>query len=278
MDFLAGSWWPNVAELQAEGVPVYRFVQKPGDLVWVNVGAVHWVQALGWCNNVAWNVGPLTATQYKGSLERYEFNRLNNLQSIVPLTLLSWQLARHVHSTDAELLAVLKKTLALSLRQSQMVADFLEILHVEPRFYGRSNQEQAFYCNECDAEVFNFLFVSEQTGKLIVHCADCARKIDSRLVGFVVLYQFTMKELAEIYDGCQLHTPPSSTTASAANAGTNSNSNSNSVVIANNATVNSNANVNANNTATTTSLSPNNATKMVASAPVAQLAQASIAK
>ena len=37
-NFLHGSWWPDLQELFDEGVPVYRFLQKPGDLVWVNSG------------------------------------------------------------------------------------------------------------------------------------------------------------------------------------------------------------------------------------------------
>ena len=41
-----GSWWPILEDLYEERVPVYRFIQKPGDLVWVNAGAVHWVQAV----------------------------------------------------------------------------------------------------------------------------------------------------------------------------------------------------------------------------------------
>lgn len=46
-------------DLYNTDIPVYRFVQRPGDLVWINAGTVHWVQAVGWCNNIAWNVGPL---------------------------------------------------------------------------------------------------------------------------------------------------------------------------------------------------------------------------
>lgn len=62
MNFLMGSWWPNLEDLYEANVPVYRFIQRPGDLVWINAGTVHWVQAIGWCNNIAWNVGPLTGT------------------------------------------------------------------------------------------------------------------------------------------------------------------------------------------------------------------------
>lgn len=59
MDYLTGSWWPVLEDLYRSNIPVYRFIQRPGDLVWINAGTVHWVQAVGWCNNIAWNVGPL---------------------------------------------------------------------------------------------------------------------------------------------------------------------------------------------------------------------------
>ena len=61
-----GSWWPNLEDLYETNVPVYRFIQRPGDLVWLNTGTIHWVQAIGWCNNIAWNVGPLTGETGRG--------------------------------------------------------------------------------------------------------------------------------------------------------------------------------------------------------------------
>jgi histone demethylase len=44
--YLKGSWWPDLDDLHRHNVPVYRFIQKPGDLVWVGSGTVHWVQAI----------------------------------------------------------------------------------------------------------------------------------------------------------------------------------------------------------------------------------------
>lgn len=38
VSYLHGSWWPLLPELQKNNIPVYRFVQRPGDLVWVNAG------------------------------------------------------------------------------------------------------------------------------------------------------------------------------------------------------------------------------------------------
>lgn len=38
ISYLHGSWWPVLEDLYKENIPVYRFIQKPGDLVWVNAG------------------------------------------------------------------------------------------------------------------------------------------------------------------------------------------------------------------------------------------------
>lgn len=38
VNFLTGSWWPILDDLYDAQVPVYRFIQKPGDLVFVNTG------------------------------------------------------------------------------------------------------------------------------------------------------------------------------------------------------------------------------------------------
>ena len=54
---ISGSWWPLIEDLHKENIPFYRFFQRPEDLVWINAGAIHWVQAKGWCNNIAWNTG-----------------------------------------------------------------------------------------------------------------------------------------------------------------------------------------------------------------------------
>ncbi len=108
LNFLTGSWWPDPEELRHEGIPVYRFLQKPGDLVWINAGSIHWVQAIGWCNNIAWNVGPLTAKQYQLALERFEYNRLRDVKSVVPMAHLSWQMAKNLKIGDSHLYELIR--------------------------------------------------------------------------------------------------------------------------------------------------------------------------
>ena len=96
VDYLHGSWWPKMSDLKEWGIPCYRFMQRAGEVVWVNTGCVHWVQAAGWCNNVAWNTGPLTNRQYCAAIERYEWNKTQRYQSIVAMVYLTWNMAQNI--------------------------------------------------------------------------------------------------------------------------------------------------------------------------------------
>ncbi|CAG2164826.1 unnamed protein product [Oppiella nova] len=161
LNYLHGSWWPILDDLFADNIPVYRFLQRPGDLVWVNAGTVHWVQAVGWCNNIAWNVGPLTAKQYFLAVERYEWNKLENFKSIVPLKHLTWNLARNIKVSEDELFQKIRNSLMRSLKLCQMTLQYVESVGREIRWHGRGKNEAAHYCVNCELEVFNMLFVRE---------------------------------------------------------------------------------------------------------------------
>jgi histone demethylase len=38
LDFLKGSWWPSLTEIAAASIPIRRFTQKAGDMVWLGPG------------------------------------------------------------------------------------------------------------------------------------------------------------------------------------------------------------------------------------------------
>ncbi|XP_061483485.1 lysine-specific demethylase 6A isoform X2 [Rhineura floridana] len=214
MNFLLGSWWPNLEDLYEASVPVYRFIQRPGDLVWINAGTVHWVQAIGWCNNIAWNVGPLTACQYKLAVERYEWNKLQSVKSIVPMVHLSWNIARNIKVSDPKLFEMIKYCLLRTLKQCQTLREALIAAGKEIVWHGRTKEEPAHYCSICEVEVFNLLYVTNESNSrktYVVHCLDCARKISGNLENFVVLEQYKMEDLMQIYDQFTLAPPlPSS--------------------------------------------------------------------
>uniref|UniRef100_A0A8C9ALC6 [histone H3]-trimethyl-L-lysine(27) demethylase n=1 Tax=Prolemur simus TaxID=1328070 RepID=A0A8C9ALC6_PROSS len=203
LNFLMSSWWPNLEDLYEANVPVYRFIQRPGDLVWINAGTVHWVQAIGWCNNIAWNVGPLTACQYKLAVERYEWNKLQSVKSVVPMIHLSWNIARNIKVSDPKLFEMIKYCLLKILKQCQTLKEALLVAGKEVVWHGRTNEEPAHYCSICEVEVFNLLFVTNESNiqkTYTVHCQDCARKTSGNLEKFVVLEQYKMEDLMQVYD------------------------------------------------------------------------------
>lgn len=208
LGYLCGSWWPDAEELRAHGVPVYRFTQRPGDLVWVNAGCVHWVQATGWCNNIAWNVGPLTARQYALALERYEWNKVQSFKSIVPMVHLTWNLARNIRVSDPRLHRALRTCLAQTLRAACGVLAQARARRVPVRFHGRARGEASHYCSTCEVEVWHALLVREQDKRHVVHCLDCARRNEPALQGYLCLEEHHLDELVQVYDAFALHRAP----------------------------------------------------------------------
>ncbi|XP_038159671.1 lysine-specific demethylase 6A-like [Cyprinodon tularosa] len=203
INFLMGSWWPDLEDLYRSNIPVYRFIQRPGDLVWLNTGTVHWVQAVGWCNNIAWNVGPLTAHQYRLAVERYEWNKLQSIKSIVPMVHLSWNMARNIKVSDHRLFEMIKYCLLRTLKQVQSQREMLLAAGKEPLWHGRTQNEPAHYCSVCEVEVFDLLFVTSESNSrksYVVHCQDCARRASADLQNFVVLEQYRMEDLMQVYD------------------------------------------------------------------------------
>uniref|UniRef100_A0A8C5M8T0 Lysine-specific demethylase 6B n=1 Tax=Leptobrachium leishanense TaxID=445787 RepID=A0A8C5M8T0_9ANUR len=213
VDYLTGSWWPVLEDLYRTDIPVYRFVQRPGDLVWINAGTVHWVQATGWCNNIAWNVGPLTPYQYQLALERFEWNDVKNVKSIVPMIHVSWNVAKTVKITEQDLYRMIKYCLLQSIKRCQVQRDSLIRGGKKIAYQGRVKDEPAYYCNECDTEVFNILFVTSESGgknTYLVHCEGCARAASSgSMNNVVILEQYKMEELMHIYDNFNLAPTPS---------------------------------------------------------------------
>ncbi|XP_008425913.1 lysine-specific demethylase 6A-like isoform X3 [Poecilia reticulata] len=210
INFLMGSWWPNLEDLYESDVPVYRFIQRPGDLVWLNTGTIHWVQAIGWCNNIGWNVGPLTAHQYKLAVERYEWNKLQSVKSMVPMVHLSWNMARNIKVSDHKLFEMIKYCLLRTLKQCQWVKEALTSAGKETVLKPRTRDEPAHYCIICEVEVFNLLFVRREhlsKKQCLVHCQDCARKGSAALDDFMVLEQYRMEDLMQVYDQFTLAPP-----------------------------------------------------------------------
>lgn len=51
---------------------------------------------------------PLPAHQYKLAVERYEWNKLQSVKSMVPMVHLSWNMARNIKVSDHKLFEMIK--------------------------------------------------------------------------------------------------------------------------------------------------------------------------
>ena len=100
LNFLTGSWWPNVDDLAAAGIPYFRFIQKPGDYVYTNMGTIHWVRSEGRDTAVAWNLGPMTAEQLDLAWIRYNDLKTQKERSLVPMHRLTWNLLKDFKSAS----------------------------------------------------------------------------------------------------------------------------------------------------------------------------------
>ena len=112
----------------------------------------HWILLLqGWCNNIAWNIGPLTWRQYEHAVERYEYNRVESFRSIVPIVHLAWSVARNVRVTDPKLYELIKRTLARTLRRCHATRTLTQTLGKTISWQARAEGEPAPYCLSCEA-------------------------------------------------------------------------------------------------------------------------------
>ncbi|QQP38964.1 Uncharacterized protein FKW44_019694, partial [Caligus rogercresseyi] len=196
VDYLSGNWWPHM---------------PTRDLVWVNSGAVTWVQASGWCNNISWSVGPLTSEQYSSSIQRYEWNKLMFHKSSVAMLHLSWNIARNVRLSDKKLYEVIKYTLLMSLRQIILSLDYLKkVKGLSVKFQGRTKSDPAHYCCNCDIEVFDVLLLQEDPqGGVLIFCLNCAERTSGELKNFICLEEYKLCDLYGVYDNFTLHPPQS---------------------------------------------------------------------
>ena len=220
VNYLHSQWWPIMQDLMDDEIPVYRFLQRPGDLVWVNSGCVHWTQAQGWCNSITWKVAPLTQKQYSLAMERYEWNKQQNFKSPIGMTHLTWNLARNVRVSDTKLFESIKKTLMQSLKQVILIQEYVKSLGLEPKFHGHGRGEPANTCGICDREVFGVFFIKAADEQPGLYCLNCAYRRSPDLGGFVCLEEYKLKELSDVYDAFKLHQqhPPASPTMPAGTA------------------------------------------------------------
>ncbi|XP_076843576.1 lysine-specific demethylase 6B-like isoform X3 [Brachyhypopomus gauderio] len=156
------------------------------------------------------------AYQNQFDLERFEWNEVKKVKSIVPMIHVSWNMARTVKISDPTAYKMieynyLRHCLLQSMKRIQILRDQLVAEGKMISYQSRVKDEPAYYCNECDVEVFNLLFVTSENGSkkmYVVHCEDCARERNPNFSNIVVLEQYRVEDLMNIYDSFSLRGHP----------------------------------------------------------------------
>uniref|UniRef100_A0AC35U8P8 JmjC domain-containing protein n=1 Tax=Rhabditophanes sp. KR3021 TaxID=114890 RepID=A0AC35U8P8_9BILA len=214
INFLKKTFWPIADELRLENIPVIRFVQKPGDLVFVNTGCIHWVQGLGVCNNVSWNVGPMNAYQIRGARYSFDYNMSNNYRNLIPLQHICWRIAQENKVSDGAFYAEIKNILIKNLAYMKMTLNHLEAIGVNVLLQKRKKSEISKFCFKCPDEVYNIMFVTRENIKqdYKCYCYNCMNLMldTNKQLDFYVVMAAEIKEYIDIFDAFKLNTPISS--------------------------------------------------------------------
>ncbi len=205
VDFINDSWWPKMDDLKEEEIPVYRFLQHPGDMVWVNAGCIYWIKSNGWCNSIQWNVGPLSLYQYHMAVQKWRWNRLQFAKSIVPMVHLSWNLARNIRMNDESLYDEVKKFIFDSLRDYVLMREYLLAHGIQINSQPKKKNDPVHFCGVCSDEIFGLLFLEEdEAGKQTLSCCFCAQLRKGGFSDLVCIEEQSVEELVRVYDNFRL--------------------------------------------------------------------------
>lgn len=201
-DMDSKNWWPPAQgnDMLDHGVPVYKFTQRPGDLVWINSGTLYWVQSSGWANCIQWNLGPLCARQFQLASESYEMNKFLHRKLEVPLVQMTWNIVINIgFVADDELSRSFIDVMRRSLRYCQSIKNLVQETEHEVRLSDNEPGPRcAKYCSLCENEIFNIVF--ERQHDQAVHCIECVRRTDGIFRGYIIKQEYDLQYLARLYD------------------------------------------------------------------------------
>jgi hypothetical protein len=202
LNFTGLNWWPKIDELQESNIIVKEYAQKPGDLVVVGPGTIHWVISNGVCTHVSWNQAPLHQNQLGASLRKYERNKADKNNSLIHLVnTLFMTLKRANLDAGSPIFENITKVVFNYVQYCSESIKYLQSKQCDIQYmdsdciYG-VNRDQFYFCSICEREIFNLIFVeknsfSKKNGpneqkraapksikddKIKIKCFECAKK------------------------------------------------------------------------------------------------------
>ncbi|PIC12362.1 hypothetical protein B9Z55_028497 [Caenorhabditis nigoni] len=226
------NWWPCEKDLKDHGISYQKIIQKKDDLVFVGIGSYHWVQAIGPCVNVSWNIAEKSVDQLLAMALYNDHTAMQSYSPDVPLeSMILDMLEKNVPTEDPEFdkltLAIGARCLArcqlefefavehkLEMKPLSQLRDWLRRQKVHASNFekyekdllvpicaarGRTARrgEGQSTVRECTRKIQGNAFVLETFGTAIeVRCLNCSKKKKDS----VCFYKHSMQSLIGIYD------------------------------------------------------------------------------
>lgn len=157
-----GLWFSNVDFCLENGISVKKFIQKAGDIVFLNSGTLHWVRSKGITVNSAWNVALKSLFGYSEMFKRLKINTEIGFKSIIPVKTLVFELIKQEFSR------LDKGFLAFCIKKLKKFAQKKESRLFEKEPFG----SKVFFCDICSKETFDYWVYCEDKGFFCVECGN----------------------------------------------------------------------------------------------------------
>ena len=169
-----GLWFCNVDFCLENNIPVRKFIQKPGDIVFINAGTLHWVRSKGIAVNSAWNIALKNFEVFQEIFKKTDINREIHFPSLVPVRLMTLELMKREFTT------LPKDLLSLCLEKlKNFVAEEDEKRRKKHNFIKEPQNSSVFFCDMCEQELFLYWVHCENPECLTKYncffCAKCSR-------------------------------------------------------------------------------------------------------
>ena len=111
LTMLVEQFWGCEEEILKAGIPLQKFIQKPGDLAYVGIGTYHWVQSNGFATNLSWNLATPTYTQLAVAAACHDHYLANKYSSLMPIENIAWNMVMRKAEMDEKMKKLLKNIL-----------------------------------------------------------------------------------------------------------------------------------------------------------------------
>ncbi|CAL2051713.1 unnamed protein product [Caenorhabditis brenneri] len=202
--------WLNEDQLKDAGISYSKFVQKAGDMVFVNTGTHHWVQSNGFCINISWNTLMANQTQLAAAALFSDLNLTHKYATNLPIERLIWTIAEQKLELGTEFSRLTKRLLISSLAHAKMELDYVEkegyvIKNGDDPEYDEQIFTKATVCHneKCyTRSLYNLIFIKkirdEGLVKSVPICLDCVISNGNKKVAYY--RRKTIGQLVDIFD------------------------------------------------------------------------------